>query len=244
MLKRMVGLGGSSSIIVATINWLGENVPSLSLLLYGIGIFFVLLAISPIVLRLFKQRKGKTANANNKVYVNRTALTKERGSLADDLSRFRRVWAIFHTGTVTTVSGAFAKCHFERLILTDPSDKYMMRKLEPLGNNLAQYQNQIRQTAELAAKNGCEVRYYPGPIGDSLIIMDTIKLADNEFSDNALAHVETAIPFLSPDDRVSIEIENKDDGKKSFDAFLEHFNTVWARSNPIPQRDFNSGKSS
>lgn len=176
-------------------------------------------------------------------YPNRTELIKTKGNLAGLLSGHERVWAIFHTGAISKVSGVLAKCRFERLILTDPRDEYMMNNLEPRGNNAEQHKELIRQVAEIASKNGSDVHYYAGPIGNSLIIADTIKLADDRFSEQAWAQIETGIPFLSPHDRPSFVIYNKDDGRDAFNAFLGHFNTMWARSSPTPMEDLTYGRS-
>ena len=56
-IKRMVGIGGSSSIIVGIINWLVENVPILSLILFGGGIFLLGMALFPNISRLITKQK-------------------------------------------------------------------------------------------------------------------------------------------------------------------------------------------
>lgn len=220
----------------------------------GLGMFFA----SVIALLIWWQKQLGRTSQEKKIkseaiegekqpifsfYINRTELMRTTGTLADLLSVYERVWAIFHTGEISKVSGVLAKCRIERLILTDPRDKYMMKKLEPRGNNAKQYQDQIRQVAEMASKNGSDVRYYKGPIGSSLIIADTMRLADDKFSEQAWAQIETGIPFLSPQDRPSFVIYNKDNGKDAFNAFLSHFNTMWNRSEPAPPEDLSYGRS-
>jgi len=190
-------------------------------------------------------RSGEGVRYKAELYTSRNELAKERGTLSDELSGYERVWAVFHTGTIITLLGVLAKCHFERLILTDPRDNYMMQRLEPRGKqsqNILMYKNQIKQVAEMVSKMGTDVRYYAGPIGDSLIIVDKIRLTDDRFSEQAWAKIETAIPFLAPDDRFSIVVKNKDNAN-AFNALLAHFNILWARSAPTPTEDLSYGRS-
>ena len=82
------------------------------------------------------------------------------------------------------------------------------------------------------AKTGTEVRYYSSPISDTLILADTIKLADDKFSDKAWARIETGIPFHDTNNRTNIVI-TKGQKPDQFEALRIHFGEIWDNSGPI-----------
>lgn len=96
------------------------------------------------------------------LHINRAELRKNRGSLADELRDCTRVWAIFHTCSITALQGILDECKIERLILTDPLDNYMMETLDPRGEDgkaAIKYHDHIIQATAHAHKNGAEVRF-------------------------------------------------------------------------------------
>jgi hypothetical protein len=50
--------GGGGTLVTATINWLGDNVPPLSLLLYGVGTFLILVPMIPGIFKLVRKAFG------------------------------------------------------------------------------------------------------------------------------------------------------------------------------------------
>lgn len=58
---------GGSSVITATINWFGSNVPILSLILYGIGLFSVFIVTLPLLKNLLNRRKRIGRDPDNQV---------------------------------------------------------------------------------------------------------------------------------------------------------------------------------
>jgi hypothetical protein len=166
------------------------------------------------------------------VYINRTELRKNRGSLSDELQDCKRVWAISHTCSITELQGILNEIKVERLVLTDPLDDYMMSKLDPQdqdGKTATMYRNQIERAKDKAHRKGAKVRFYSGPIANSLIIADTQSLPRDSFSKESWARLESGIPFLTPESRPSILIRKKGD-EKAFEAMLSHFEVVWDRA--------------
>lgn len=166
------------------------------------------------------------------VYVNRTELRENRGSLSNELKDCKRVWAIFHTCSITELQGILDEIKVERLVLTDPLDDYMMNKLDPQdqgGKTATMYRNQIERAKDKAHRKGAKVRFYSGPIANSLIIADTQSLPRDSFSKDSWVRLEAGIPFLVPESRPSILIRKRRD-EKAFEAMLSHFEVVWDRA--------------
>jgi len=57
-IKRLFGFGGTASVLTSIYNYLADNVSMLSLILFGIGIFCVLLATFPHIFNFIKRRLG------------------------------------------------------------------------------------------------------------------------------------------------------------------------------------------
>lgn len=175
-----------------------------------------------------------------KAYAGRPELRKIRGELSKELEGYERVWAIWHEGRQVLDAGEVKRCHIERLILTDPSDDYMMKHFENRwGKGLKSSEgtttlkgDTIKDTAAKFAKTGTEVRYYSSPISDTLILADTVRLSDDTFSDKAWARIETGIPFHDTNNRVNIVI-TKGQKPEQFEALLIHFGEIWDNSRPI-----------
>jgi hypothetical protein len=175
-----------------------------------------------------------------KVYANRSEISEKRGQLSRELAGYERVWAIWHEGRIVLDSDEVKKFKVERLILTNPNDDYMMRYFINRGDDKKEISkediqtrcNTIKDTAKKIAGMGTTVQYYSAPISCSLILADTIKLADDKFSDNAWARIETGIPFQDTGNRPHIVITKL--GKPElFEALRQHFIRIWENSVPI-----------
>lgn len=185
-----------------------------------------------------KDMQGDSDKEGIEAYAGRLELTKGRGHLRQELKGHKKVWVIWHEGRVALESGELEDCHIDRLILTDPEDIYMMKRYADRWNKLEEIDNkgvelkrrEIEDTAKQIKKvTGAEIRYYSGPTSCTLILADTIKLADDGFSDNAWARMETGIPFHDTNNRPNIVLK-KGQKPDQFEALRQHYIRMWANS--------------
>lgn len=174
------------------------------------------------------------------VYLDRHELSVERGTLEDELKNTKKVWMVLNSGEIVKQQeNIFDKVKIQRLILPGPNKDEMMKVYEPLsapeGENehIRNCKYKIEQIAGKALKSGTEVYYLQrGLIGESLIIADPEYHQGDEFSTGAWIRIEFRAPFLSPINRSSILVKNKDN-KQYFKAMLEHYKTLLGRATEL-----------
>ena len=229
--------GGVLLVAIAVFRW-WIGLPWYAVLVFTAGVLAVMVGVTYLVLRKRNVRlKVRPVPDAIEAYASRTELIRARGQLSDDLKPYVRVWAIWHEGRVVTQGHEIKHCNIERLILTDPKDAYMMKryvdrwkKLDEIDDSDVKLKSaEIEDTTKKIRNQGTEVRFYNGPTSCTLILADTIKLADDQFSAEAWARVESGIPFDDTTNRASVVI-TKAKKPEQFEALHKHYIAMWKNS--------------
>jgi hypothetical protein len=162
-------------------------------------------------------------------YENRSALP----SWSQELNGVSEVWFAWHTGTVQGASGLINiinQTEKTRLLVTHPDSK-SLEEIAKIGTrSKAAMQYDIKELTKKARENGIKVRWFDGPIGNSIII-------GNPSSPNAWARIELMIPYIEPTARPNIQV-SMDKGKGAFQTILDGYKNLWNNSVEPPDKIF------
>ena len=146
------------------------------------------------------------------------------------------VWAFWHTGASVGINpGIFGKGRIRKLVLIAPSNPGLKQLSEVFNFPVETIIAQIEQ-AETAAKNsGCEVKYWHGPITNSVTI-------GNPNRDTIWCEIEALLPFVDVNDRPHMEFRYGTNFQKCKDLegwFLKAWSDrLCQETNPGPSSAF------
>ena len=150
----------------------------------------------------------------------------ELPSFKDELKEAKEIWFAWHTGSVQAVAGLekITSAKKVRLIVMHPKSS----SLDEIQETGTRPKNLLQEDIELITRRakeiGIKVRWFKGPIFNSVIICNP-----NARSKKAWARIEFVIPFGLVKDRFSIRV-SKYKGSTMFNKLLESYKTLWSNS--------------
>jgi hypothetical protein len=143
-------------------------------------------------------------------------------SLSDELKGVGQLWVAWHTGTVALTKTFFSQSRGGRAILTHPGSN-QIKELDKVGGKAAEGMVQdIKAITTALQKQRVDVRWFDGPIGNSIIIADPN-------SDKSWMRIELLVPNVVVESRPSFRVE-KSSSKKLFDTFYDSYVKMWDAS--------------
>ena len=208
-------------------NWLGENVPPLSLWLFAVGAFLLCLALLPYLFRWFRMRFAKKEALSSETqpqyatstqpsafqfYSTRPSFAEFRARLGDA----RSIWAAWLVGGTASQNNPFAAGHFDRVVLLNPIGKTVEAIAKSMGKELHELTGPIEALKRDAVNRKIPLRLYDG-LSYSLITIG------DPASDSGWAIVEPFLVGIEADQRCGFIVRRKDNPelfKKAYDSFL------------------------
>jgi hypothetical protein len=151
--------------------------------------------------------------------------SRPQASLADELGKASEAWFVWHTGSAQLTSQQWRVPQIKlRVILTHPNSE-MIASFARLGDlNSTLIALGVRQFTADAIKAGASVRWYLGPVFNSITI------ADPE-SEDGWARIEFALPYQQSALRPSVLVKKRDD-PVLFLRLKKTFTDIWDHSLP------------
>jgi hypothetical protein len=145
-------------------------------------------------------------------------------TLEDEVGDAKEIWMSMHSGSVKLAHGDLTTTNRKLcVVLTHPDDQ-ALKSVEKIGGGAtaANMANDIRElTAELR-KKGKNVRWFKGPIGNSLLIVEPEE-------ESAWARIEIIIPYGPAAERPGIRASKEKD-PEVFGRFKSAFKKLWDSS--------------
>ena len=145
-------------------------------------------------------------------------------TLEDEVGDAQELWLSMHSGSVKLAHGDLTTSRRKiRVVLTHPDDQ-ALKSIEKIGGGAtaAKMAIDIRElTAELR-KKGKEVRWFKGPIGNSLLLVEPEK-------ESGWARIEVIVPYGPAAERPGIRA-TKERAPEVFGRFKLAFKTLWEAS--------------
>jgi hypothetical protein len=183
---------------------------------------------------LLKQRQSKSII---EFYRTREELTRARGKMETELKGAAKVWIATWTGKYFRSENLFEKHHVDKLLLIDPTGNSVKSHIKITGEDEQDFANEIILTSKAAKRSDTIIHFADFPLMDSVIIVDKKRFEDeNEFTDEAWARVETALPFRTPNNCPNFVVyKNKD--PQLFQELVQHYCIIWnmGTEEPTPQ---------
>ncbi|MBI2831608.1 MAG: hypothetical protein HYX79_05050 [Chloroflexi bacterium] len=147
---------------------------------------------------------------------------KELEPVENQLANVGELWAAWHTGPYANFEAFFPVGRSGRILLTKPSPS-IMQALSTVGERDADsMKHVIIEVTRKAQQNGLEIKWFDGPICNSIIIADPRK-------DNAWARLDVLVPKQPPQKRPSFLVEKRQ-SKELFETLYRSFEKMWAAS--------------
>jgi hypothetical protein len=145
--------------------------------------------------------------------------------VTEELKGINEIWVAWHAGTVAYTKAFFPEGRNGRIIPTDPSSKHMEMLGKVGGKSAAEQASDIKAlTKKTLETKGIDVRWFDGPVCNSLIIADPK-------SNKAWIRVELLVPYQSVGKRPSFRVE-KSKNNELFNTFYDSYGTIWESSHP------------
>jgi hypothetical protein len=142
--------------------------------------------------------------------------------LEEELKGANEVWLAWRIGSVQSVGGIFATHAKQvRLLLTNPDSAVIREHAKVTHRTIQQLQADLRSLTAAAVQQGYEVKWFDGPIGDSMVV-------SNPGKPNAKARIEINIPFSKPAERPSLLV-SKERGGIVVDRLVESYKVLWGK---------------
>ncbi len=145
-------------------------------------------------------------------------------TLEDEIGDAREIWMSMHSGSVKLAHGDLTTSDRKvRVVLTHPDD-LILKSIEKIGGGAtaAKMATDIRELTTELRRVGKEVRWFKGPIGNSLLIVEPE-------SEKAWARIEIIVPFGPAAQRPGIRA-SKDKAPEVYGRFKAAFNALWDAS--------------
>lgn len=139
------------------------------------------------------------------------------------------IWLAWHIGSVQgsgTLSPRALPSRNTRLLLTHPDSRHLDELAKVLGRSRESMQSNIMEVTRLARESGIAVRWFDGPFGSSMVIV-------NPQSPTGWARLEIIIPYGRPTERPSIRVSNRK-GQEAFQKVLNSYEQVWSKAIEAP----------
>jgi len=172
-------------------------------------------------------------------YRTRGELAKARDKMETELKGAAKIWIATWTGKYFRSEDLFDKHHIDKLLLIDPTGYHAKSHIKVTGEDAEDLVNEVILTSRAAKKRNTTVRFADFPIMDSVIIVDKKRFEnENDFTDDAWARVETAIPFRAPNNCPNFVVYKSKD-PQLFQALVEHYRIIWniSTDEPTPQSE-------
>lgn len=219
----LLGTVGLLSVALVPINRevLRSLISHLSSVLVGAGITEVViqhLSVQHLVRELSYQFRSTLGLALDRFHEDRRTLM----TLEDELKGATEIWLAWRIGSVQSVSGIFkTPVKQVRLLLTNPDSAVIPELAKVTHRSIQQLQDDLRSLTSAAAKKGYEVKWFDGPIGDSVVL-------SNPRKPNARARIEINIPYSRPADRPSLLV-SKDRGGIVLNRLVDSYLELWQK---------------
>lgn len=210
--RILTGLVSALGVIgvMATIHSISDP----SLRLWYAGIAFAAIAIAALLM-------VPGAWPSLKAIPNRQSLKP----LDEELGDAKEVLISMHTGSVKHADGNLLKTRRKlRVVLTDPDSPALTEVAKIVHRSAKEMANDIRGITARLKETGNEVRWFDGPISNSLVITDPSL-------PSSWARVEVLLPFLEPTERPSLKASAS--RNPAFVARAKSaFEYLWDKSSP------------
>jgi len=147
--------------------------------------------------------------------------------LRDQLKDSSELWIAWHTGRVASTMTLFSRAQTVRIILTHPESNQIKELVKLTDEDAEGLTKDIRYTTKTLLQQKADVRWFDGPLCNSLIISDP-------HADRAWLRVELLIPKVKPDRRPSVLIE-KSKAPELFQTFCDSYEELWSTSKQPPK---------
>ena len=161
-------------------------------------------------------------------YENRNSLPR----LNEVLANVSEVWFAFHAGTVMRgggLRGIAGLVQKMRIIVTHPDSAVVEQHAKIFNLSKETVQHGIKDLTREAQRRGVEIKWYNGPIANSVIIA-------NPSSENSWAQLECLVPYADADDRPSFRVSLKK-GKRALQTILAAYGQLWEESEEPPSEE-------
>ena len=148
--------------------------------------------------------------------------------LKDELKDYNVIWAAWHTGGTSSLSGLISeyKDKTVKLILMDPNDEETIKSVSQIaGEPVEQLKYQIKECTKKAQEIGITVKWYKGPIMHSVIIANPEPVLWKK----SWARIEFLIPFEGVIKRPSMKVSNYR-GIETLKKFKQWHTKMWNES--------------
>jgi hypothetical protein len=152
--------------------------------------------------------------------------------LRDELKDYNVLWAAWHTGGVSSITGLINEYRSKtvRLVLMHPDDNETINSISKIANeSVDQLKNQIRECTKKAKATGIDVKWYRGPIMHSVIIANPEPIVWKK----SWARIEFLIPSDSVLNRPSMKVSNYR-GLETLQKFIQWHKKMWEESEEPP----------
>ncbi|NTV95711.1 MAG: hypothetical protein HGA75_09880 [Thiobacillus sp.] len=145
-------------------------------------------------------------------------------TLEDEVGDAKEIWMSMHSGSVKLAHGDLTTSSRKvRVVLTHPDDQ-ALKSIEKVGGGATAVKMaiDIRELTTELKRVGKQVRWFKGPIGNSLLIVDPE-------SESAWARIEVLVPFGPAAERPGLRA-SKEKSPEVYGRFKSAFNALWEAS--------------
>lgn len=156
-----------------------------------------------------------------KFYEDRTAMTKERGGLANELQDVSRAWVSLVAGAHFAVLPDSLVKKIDRLILTDPNSEVIAHLSQLPQYENANFQFHIREAIRRGKSLGLRLKISPIP--------PSVLIIGEPDGPNAWARMQVFMPYVLGSEQPSFVV-NKIGHPQLFQVIKTHFEDMWENS--------------
>lgn len=235
--EMVVGLGaglilaGVAGIILASIlgdSFMATVIGHFSGISLGAGLVDLLVHFT-MLKRLVKQVSDQVAHS---IRLPLEEFYQSRHELPRFEHEFRgasEIWLAWHVGSIQgtgTLTLRDLPCASSRLLLTHPDSTYLEGLAKILGRSKSSIRSNILELTRMAKECLVEVRWFDGPLGSSMVIIDPR-------SPSGWARLELLIPYGRPPERPSFRV-SMGKGQSAFRRVIEAYERVWNNAEDVP----------
>lgn len=144
----------------------------------------------------------------------------ELQDIAEYVTQFEVVWAMWHTAAVADNRDIWNLRKIKKLVLIDPNSSYLGLQSSPFGRNVDEQQSIIRGATGRAQREGVDVKWFEGPIPSAITIGNP--------ESTPIILVEPLILYTNVENRQSYQVDVRH--QLALQTLIQEFNDVWTNS--------------